>query len=480
LRGRHHDCEMKYAHLVTWAANTVLLVVVSVAAVASALPAQLPDSSIDAFHSATMRAESALKRDAGKLWGSRLDSVPWLGVGGKTILLTSAPAGVVGFTQTRGLWEGPLPATITPSNTSVTWAGHHWAMVLLPVYGDTLGAERLLIHEAMHVLQPSVLPAPSYEETGAGAGLLDEAAGRSWMRLEWKALATALRSSGARRDSSVHDALLFRAARYAIASPDEITRERALDVKEGIPEYTGWKLSNSPRASFIASVDSAPTTLPSFVRAFEYFTGPAYAMLLDDYTNGRWHRALKSHPDLQSMIADAIASRNFPIGSLVRAALTATSGTSISPAVTESAHARAQIYGGPAIVAEENVRWTTRERQLAEYRTEFLDSPTVRLRPRSLNVSFNPRGQASLGESGTVMANLAWKSADGASLTAPAGALINQSWTELRVSLGDAHIEPGVVKQTTTINGNGWTLILAPGWRVTAEGSSMIVTPPAP
>jgi len=78
------------------------------------------------------------------------------------------------------------------------------------------------------------------------------------------------------------------------------------------------------------------------------------------------------------------------------------------------------------------------------------------------------------------MANLAWKSADGASLTAPAGALINQSWTELRVSLGDAHIEPGVVKQTTTINGNGWTLILAPGWRVTAEGSSMIVTPPAP
>ncbi|HSU96492.1 MAG TPA: hypothetical protein VLI40_04640, partial [Gemmatimonadaceae bacterium] len=468
---------MKYTFATERATNLILLMIVGAATVASTLPAQLPDSSIDAFHSATTRAKLALARDAGRLWGSRLDSVPWLGVSGKTILLTSAPVGVAGYTQTRGVWEGPLPTTITPSNTSVTWAGRHWAMVLLPVYGDTLGAERLLIHEAMHVLQPSVLPAPSYDETGAGSGLLDEAAGRSWLRLEWKALATALRSSGAKRDSAVHDALLFRAARYAIASPDEITRERALDVKEGIPEYTGWKLSNSPRAAFIASLDSAPTTLPSFVRAFEYFTGPAYAMLLDDYTNGRWHRALKDHPDLQSMIAGAIAPRNFPDESLVQAALATDSGTAVSPAVTQLAHSRAQVYGGPAIVAEENVRWTNRERELAAYRKEFLDSPTIRLRPHSLNVSFNPRGQASLGAAGTVMANLAWKSADGASLTAPSGALINQSWTELRVSLGAAHLEPGVVKQTTTINGDGWTLVLVPGWTVRADGASMVITP---
>jgi hypothetical protein len=473
------DRAMKYTSSAARITKLLSVTIVSVTATASALRAQLPDSSIDAFHNATTRARSALTRDAGKLWGSRLDSVPWLGVSGKTILLTSAPAGVDGYTMTRGVWEGPLPATITPSNTSVSWAGHRWAMVLLPVYGDTLGAERLLIHEAMHVLQPSVLPAPSYEETGAGSGLLDEAAGRSWLRLEWKALAAALRSSGTKRDSAVHDALLFRAARYAIASPDEITRERALDVKEGIPEYTGWKLSNSPRASFLASVDSAPMTLPSFVRAFEYFTGPAYAMLLDDYTNGRWHRSLRSHPDLQSMLASAIAARKFPVASLVRTALMATAGTTVSPAVTQAAHSRARIYGGPAIVAEENIRWATRERELAAYRKEFLDSPTVRLRPHSLNVSFNPRGQASLGASGTVMANLAWKSADGASLFAPSGALINQSWTELRVSLGDVHLEPGVVKQTTTINGKGWTLVLAPGWTISVDGSSFVVTPPA-
>lgn len=470
---------MKYTLAAARVTNLVLIAIVGTTTAASALPAQLPDSTIDAFHVATTRARLALQRDAGKLWGSRLDSVPWLGVSGKTILLTSRPtASETEYTQTHGVWEGPLPATITPSNTSVTWASRRWAMVLLPVYGDTLGAERLLIHEAMHVLQPSVLPAPSYDETGAGAALLDEAAGRSWLRLEWKALATALRSSGARRDSAVYDALLFRASRYAIASSDEVTRERALDVKEGIPEYTGWKLSNSPRSSFIASLDSAPTTIPSFVRAFEYFTGPAYAMLLDDYTSGRWRRSLRSRPDLQTMTAGAIASRNFPAASLVQEAVAATTGAHVPPVITELARTRAQIYGGPTIVADENVRWTTRERQLAAYRSEFLDGPTVRLRPRSLSVSFDPRGQASLGASGTVMTNLAWKAADGASLTAPAGALINQSWTELRIPLGDAHLEPGVVNQTVTINGNGWTLVLVRGWTIHADGLSIVITPP--
>jgi hypothetical protein len=170
---------MKYTSAAARVTKLVLVTIAGVTTMASALPAQLPDSAIDAFHEATTRARSALTRDAGKLWGSRLDSVPWLGVSGKTILLTSAPIGVAGYTRTHGVWEGPLPTTITPSNTSVAWAGRHWAMVLLPVYGDTLGAERLLIHEAMHVLQPSVLPAPSYDETGAGAGLLDEAAGRT-------------------------------------------------------------------------------------------------------------------------------------------------------------------------------------------------------------------------------------------------------------------------------------------------------------
>lgn len=444
---------------------------------ASAQQSVLPDSAVIAFHDATLRAGRALARDAGRLWGARLDTVPWLGVSGRTMLLTADPD-TDGYTRTHDIWEGPLPATITPSNTSVAWARRRWAMVLLPVYGDTLGAERLLIHEAMHVLQPSLLPAPSFDETGAGAALLDEASGRTWLRLELKALATALRSSGASRDSAAYDALLFRSARYMIASPDEVTRERALDVKEGIPEYTGWKLSGSPRSEFLASVDSAPANFPSLVRSFEYFTGPAYAMLLDDYTDGRWRASLVARVDLQSMLVDAITAHEFAEESLLKRALAATAAPRASRPLARLAHSRAEIYGAPAILAEENLRWATRQRQLAEYRAKFVEGRVIMLRPGSLNISFDPRGQASLGVSGTVMANLAWKSADGSSLTAPGGALVNQSWTELRVPLGDSRLAVGRVMSATTIHGDGWTLVLEPGWNVSASGASIVVSPP--
>ncbi len=456
---------------------TLLTIAFGMTGVGSLAAQGIPTDEAVAFHRAAVKAHAALAKDAGKFWGARLDSVAWLGVDGKTMLLTTAPT-IAGYTMTNGVWEGPLPTTITPSNTSVKWDGRTWAMILLPMQPDSLVAERLLIHEAMHVLQPSVLPAPPYDETGAGAAILDEAAGRTWLRLEWKALATALRSTGAARDSAVHDALLFRAARYAISAPDEVNRERALDIKEGLPEYTAWKLSGSPRSEFTASIDSAPAKMPSFVRAFVYFTGPAYAMLLDDYTNGAWRHAVAKRLDLQSMLADAIADKHFKNADMIKSALMAKPSANASGALASAAHVRAAAYGGPTIVAEENQRWAEREKQLAQYRTDFLVGPTVRLRPHPINVSFDPRRQASLGESGTVMANLVWKAADGSSLTAPAGALINQSWTELRVPRGKAQLVAGVVKQATTIKGDGWTLVLEAGWTVTLDGTSFVVTPP--
>jgi hypothetical protein len=415
------------------------------------------------------------------MWGSPLDSVQWLGVSGKKIFLTRAPE-AAGYTEAHGIWEGPLPSTITPSNSSISWAGGRWAMVILPLPDDTLATDRLLIHEAIHVLQPSVLPTPEYSETGPGAAALDGPVGRTWLRLELKALTTALRATGAARDTAAHDALLFRAERYTALSPDEITRERALDVKEGVPEYIGWILSNSSRSEFLSGVDSAPAKLQSFIRGFPYYTGPAYGMLLDDYTSGAWRTSLRARPDLQSMLLGAISSasssRMLPGTPLIRSTLVTVHHATRTASLDAAAHERANSYGGPAIVAEENVRWTTRQKQLAEYRAKFVDGPTIRLRPHPLTMSFDPRGQAALGAAGSVMANVVWKSADGASLHAPAGALVNQSFTELRIPLGGAHVSLGTITSPTSIEGTGWTLVLVPGWRVRADGTSVIVDPP--
>jgi hypothetical protein len=200
-------------------------------------------------------------------------------------------------------------------------------------------------------------------------------------------------------------------------------------------------------------------------------------MLLDDYTNGSWRSTLAAHPDLQSAIVAVIPSHAAD-DSLVREGMLAKLDASRTTALANTANGRSHIYGGPVIIAEENRRWATREKQLALYRAKFIDGPTVRIRPRSLNISFDPRGQASLDTSGTVMANLVWKSADGASLTAPEGALVNSNWSELRVPLGSVRLRAGKINAQRTIRGAGWTLVLAPGWTVLARGSSVILVPP--
>lgn len=475
---------MRFHHIASAAA--------AIGVAASSAAAQTPSDSVPArdvaaFTAAVHRAQLALAADRGRLWRARLDTVRWMGTESGRVWLTADPQ-ATGYVRDGNVWTGALPAGISPSNTSVTWSGHRWAMVMLQHLGDSSEADRLLVHEAMHTLQPALLPAPTYNETGAGSGLLDEADGRTLLRLEWRALAAALRAragiegvGGRARLDAIHDALVFRAARYALASPDEIVRERALDVAEGLPEYTAWRITRSPRRDFIAALDSAPSRMPSFVRGFVYYTGPAYAFLLDDYEDGAWRRSVRALPDLQRLLLVAWRdrARTDGIATLMNDAFAGHTLTSADRArLTSLAHDLAPRYDGVAVRHEEDARWAARERQLAEYRAKFVNGPTLRLRPRSLSISFDPRGQASLGDAGTVMANLVWRGPGGAELHAPAGALVTPSWNEVRVPRGVLQLTLGVLGAPLSLRGDGWSLELPAGWQVSADGDSFVLSPP--
>jgi hypothetical protein len=99
--------------------------------------------------------------------------------------------------------------------------------------------------------------------------------GRYWMRLEWRALARALRESGEARALAVRDAMAFRQARHT-RFPDMIDSERALDINEGFASYTGTVLAAPSGVDAIASaLDglAAAEDGESFVRTFAYASG---------------------------------------------------------------------------------------------------------------------------------------------------------------------------------------------------------------
>src|SRR3712207_9077841 len=81
---------------------------------------------------------------------------------------------------------------------------------------------------------------------------LDVVDGRYWMRLEWRALARALRESGEPRALAIRDALAFRQARHT-RFPDKVETERALYINEGLASYTQAVLPAQSEAEAIAS-----------------------------------------------------------------------------------------------------------------------------------------------------------------------------------------------------------------------------------
>ncbi|HEX3158100.1 MAG TPA: hypothetical protein VHQ45_06260 [Gemmatimonadaceae bacterium] len=435
-----------------------------------------PDSVVERFAAAVTAARLRFVQDSGRLWGQRLDTIPWLGVAGQRVYLSVDP-GVAGYERTTGeLWTGPLPEGVAPANTALEWAGRRWAMIVLPLPANPRAATRLLLHEAAHVAQPAVLPRVVYHEGSVGADLLDRPEGRVWLLLEYRALAAALAAREAAQSSAAQDALLFRARRLALATAREREREQALDIVEGLPEYTAWRLTERDATAFARVLRADALSTTSQVRVFPYFTGPAYAFLLDARAPD-WRLRVLTTPDLASLLAATLPQAPTWLEPALRADSILAS-LADSAALARSATAAGERYGRVELERAEAARWAELEGRRAELRARFADGPTVRLRPGALRIAFDPRGQVSLGEAGTVMTGVVWKGEGGSELQAVAGALVTPDWTELRVPLDSAGFAAGVLQRAWTWTGNGWTLTLPAGWRITAAGTSWVARPP--
>ena len=128
--------------------------------------------------------------------------------------------------------------------------------------------KELFLHELFHGVQPQlglVAPALATEH-------LDAVDGRYWLRLEWRALARALRESGEPRNLAVRDALAFRQARRMLY-PASVEDERGQEITEGLAAYTGTVLAAQSAADAIvgaldllANAEAAALRRASFAR----------------------------------------------------------------------------------------------------------------------------------------------------------------------------------------------------------------------
>ena len=377
------------------------------------------------------------ERDDGKLWGKSICGPIMFVDSASRVLVANRRPGEGTSAAVPGVFASLLPPKQTISNTSIKWNGLGWSQVMWPLPDDPVARRILLAHESFHRLQDELGLTLA---TPGGNAHLDTLKGRLWLQLEWRALARALKASGAARRQAVEDALSFRAERRKEFS-NAAKEERRLELGEGLAQYTGIKLAAADaqeQESLAVRELELGAGQPSYVRSFAYASGPAYGLLLDE-TGVAWRTKATRELDLAEALGQAYR-------------------ISIPRAVSSLAEARAPEYQGTELRKAEEAREAECAARVAEYRRKLVEGPVLRLPLIHPNLQFDPRTLVPLGPKQTVYPKVqlidAWGTLD------VNGALL-VDW--------EAHmaVVPAPVSKTEPLSTPEWSLVLEQGW--TAE-----------
>jgi hypothetical protein len=381
-------------------------------------------------------AAALTARDGGRLWGRSLAGPLLLVDRASRVAIADQPDSAGLLRPLGSLYAGTLPARENVVNTALRWGGVTWAMLAWPIIPDSTRRGVLFAHELWHRVQDSL---------GFGAGNpvnphLAERDGRLWLRLEGRALRRAISLDGAAQARALRDAIAFRRARRQLF-PGSDSTERALELNEGLAEYTGVAIGAGSDAVRLALVDAGLAVLDTtgrLERSFAYETGPAYGLFLDA-ASPAWRTSLTTRSDLAFLLESSLRGAE--------------------PVRPAAAVTRAAGYGYAAVRKEERVRATNRIVHVAALRKRFLSGPVLELPLAEMRMGFDPAQVEGLEGVGTVYGALRLTDRWGVLQCDASGGLISADF-------GRAFIPAPADTTGRRLTGPGWVLELLPEWHI--------------
>ena len=404
--------------------------------------------------SALRDAKIACEADAGLLWKRSLCGPIALVDRQTRLVIANDTVAGKHFVRLGDAYVTTLPENQYIANTSFPWGGRTWTMVALPLPRDRFARADLLMHEVFHREQEAL----GLRQPDALNNQLDMRPGRTWLRLEYRALARALEALPDQQSGRHHvkSALVFRAQRRSLY-PGSDSLEATLEIQEGLPEYTGQRLAmqltgegTTRVAKYVRDYESTPT----FVRAFAYGTGPAIGVLLDSFAPS-WRNSVLTNRDIGLLLAEAIHFQR-------------------PHALAATALARAKEYGWDEVDRSEATRDSARAPAMREYRARLADGPTLTLRQSkdSLSWSYDPTELIGFDLASTIYPSGNFSAPWGKLSVEHGGVLVQNDFSAITVG---APVPP--LTGAREIKGEGWSLELAPGWSIRTAGNKYEVVP---
>jgi hypothetical protein len=427
---------MKIKNIITLITALVVLQTVS-------LYAQTPDTTAVR---ATAYFHEAEQASAGqKIWPLKLYG-PMMFVDGNTRTAWANMPDSTGVLKPDGeVYKGVLPNSVIIANTSVKWGGREWSMILWPLPVNHDERLNLVMHESFHRIQEP-LKMPQHSPT---ADHLDTREGRIYLLLELQALKSALNKPVNARKKDLEAALIFRKKRELLF-PATFNKEVILEANEGIAEYTGVILGRQKDSinSYLQSVIDYMAKKKSLIRSAPYTTGPVYGYLLYNIDTA-WTLKIDSTVNFANLIEKYYHVK--------------INDKDIDAQVSKLS----DKYNGAEIIASENLKYAEHEKLAKQYTELFTQKPVLIISLVNMHVGFNPSNLFDLGKYGTVYPTMT----------------INDNWGDLTVTSGTGalmkdwqivylSVKKDILPNSNTIEGDGWKLTLANGWKVTPDGAN--------
>ena len=412
-------------------------------AVLAALSTPTAFAAVDPVRAQAVFQEAArlCGRDGGVLWHHSLCGpillVDW--TDNTAVANQADPQGVL--KPSGPVFAGTLASDVVIANTPIEWAGKRWTEMIWPLPDDVAHRHVMVSHELFHRAQIEL----GMLQRDGGNLHLDTLEGRILLQLEWRALGRALTApDDAARNAAISDALLFRHERYRLF-PGAQAEERALELNEGVAEYTGVRVGLSTaqeRTNFALRDLETFILIPTFVRSFAYATGPAWGLLLD-----------QADPAWREKLASAMKGANPPgLDQMLQAAL------KLPEPAADSVKAREADYDD-TLRPREQARDQIKQAHVAELKAKLVDGPVLRLPLAGHHASyqFNPTTLEALGTDGVVYPTMTLNAEWGV-LSVQQGALLDKAMSVAAVAAAGASADH--------LQGPGWHLALKSGWIV--------------
>jgi len=406
---------------------------------------KISKSQIKKYENVFKDLKEYLFKENGKLWNHQLYGPILLIDKNSRTIIANKPDDNGVLTKKGEIYVGVLPKTINISNTAHNWNGRRWTMVMLPLPKDYNERLNLLTHELFHRIQPAL----GFKNINNKSGNhLNDLNGRIFLKLELEALKKALMSKNdSIRQNNIRNALLFRNYRDELF-PGEKEEENALEINEGLAEYTGSILSDRTdeklKEHYINAINNF-YNYPTFVRSFAYVTIPVYGYLMN-LKDKSWNKGISKSTNLTDFITKFF-------------------NVTIPSDLKNTINIIKVDYGFNKILAFEVKRDNERKKLIAEYEMKFIKNPTLTIKFVNMNISFDPRNIMPLKNLGTVYPNTRITDNWGILTVESEGALLGRNWQKVTVSK-PTEISDKIIK------GDGWKLDLNKSWKLVKIGKN--------